>query len=199
MRINQTSIEVVRAGVLEADADAIVNAANTKMRGGGGVDGAIHRAAGSGLLEELRRASPRGSQTGQVVVTSGHKLPHQFILHVAGPIYRNYAPQEAARLLALCYSNCLEEANKLGLGSVAFCSISTGAYGYPLEEAAPLALETVCKYLRAAPSTSLKRVLFSMFASEEFRVFSENLELLRELQESGAPGESEMQSGRSAD
>lgn len=195
MRINGATLEVVRASVLEARADAIVNAANSKMRGGGGVDGAIHRAAGSGLLEELRRVCPRGAATAQVVATSGHKLPQKLILHVAGPIYRNYAPEEAARLLALCYRGCLEEADKRGLESVAFPSISTGAYGYPLQQAAPLALESVCKYLREHPNSSLKLVQLSMFASEEFQVFTSELEA---LEASPEPGDSHMQSWQSA-
>ena len=99
MKIGQTEIVVVRGSVLDQDVEAIVNAANTAMRGGGGIDGAIHAAAGRGLLDELQRVAPRGANTGEVVVTSGHHLKQRFIMRTPGPIYRNYAPTEAARLL----------------------------------------------------------------------------------------------------
>ncbi|MEO6907968.1 MAG: macro domain-containing protein, partial [Abditibacteriaceae bacterium] len=110
LTIGKTTIQVVRGSVIDQDVDAIVNAANTMMRGGGGIDGAIHRAAGSGLLEELRRAARQGSATGEAIVTGGHDLKQKHIIHVAGPIYRNYSPEEAAHLLAECYSNALEAA-----------------------------------------------------------------------------------------
>jgi O-acetyl-ADP-ribose deacetylase (regulator of RNase III) len=175
MQIHNATLEVTRASVLQARTQAIVNAANTMMRGGGGVDGVIHMATGPALLEELRRLAPRGAATAEVVVTRGHNLPHEFILHVAGPIYRNHAPEEAARLLRACYQNCLEDAEERGLESLAFPSISTGAYGYPLQAAAALAIETARKYLQDSPRTSLKRIEFAMFGSEEFAVFSRYL------------------------
>ena len=178
MQINNTSIQIVRGSVLEQDVEAIVNAANTMMRGGGGVDGAIHQAAGPKLLLELQRVSPKGAATGSVIVTQGHQLKQRFILHTPGPIYRNYAPEEAARLLSQCYRGCLDASEELQLSSVAFCSISTGVYGYPLEEAAPLAIETVCKYLQDNPSTSLKRIIFAMFGRAEFEQFQDALQVL---------------------
>ena len=185
MNINSTSLEVVRGSVLEQEVDAIVNAANSKMRGGGGVDGAIHVAAGPALLEELRRVAPRGASTAEVVVTRGHSLPQPWIFHVAGPIYRNHAPDEAARLLESCYARCLEEAGRRGLESIAFPSISTGAYGYPLEAAAPLALRAAQKYLQAHPGTSLRRVAFAMFGRDEFEAFTRELQALEAGAEAG--------------
>jgi len=175
--IKNTTIEVVRGSVLDQDVDVIVNAANTMMRGGGGIDGAIHRAAGDKLLEELRRVTPKGSSTGEAIVTGGHDLKQQYIIHVAGPIYRNYDPDEAARLLAQCYSNALQAAEERALTSIGFCSISTGVYGYPLEEAAPLALQTAQKYFHGRDS-SIQRVIFAMFTAHEFAVFSEAAKVL---------------------
>jgi O-acetyl-ADP-ribose deacetylase (regulator of RNase III) len=188
MKINGVQVEVVRGAVQEQDADAIVNAANTKMRGGGGVDGAIHRAAGPALLEELRRAAPRGSKTAEVVATRGHNLPHKFILHVAGPIYNRHSPSEAARLLAACYTGCLEASDERALESIAFPSISTGAYGFPLESAAPLVLNAISKYLRGNPSTSLKKITLAMFARQEFEVFQSALQNL-EGRDQNAPAD----------
>ncbi len=138
---------VARLGnIVGQDADAVVNAADPGMRGGGGVDGAIHASAGPELLRELQRVAPHGAAPGEVVVTPGFGLKARRILHVAGPIWRGGHEGEA-EALALCYRNVLAKARELGLGSVAFPSISTGAYGYPVDRAAPIALGEV---LRAA-------------------------------------------------
>jgi O-acetyl-ADP-ribose deacetylase (regulator of RNase III) len=177
LTIGNTTIEVVRGSVLDQDVDAIVNAANTMMRGGGGIDGVIHRAAGDGLLEELRRVAPKGSSTGEAIVTGGHDLKQQYIIHVAGPIYRNYDPDEAAHLLAACYANALQAAEERALTSIGFCSISTGVYGYPLEEAAPVALVTTKKYFQDNDST-IQRVIFAMFTAREFEVFLQTSKVL---------------------
>ncbi|MDH7568151.1 MAG: macro domain-containing protein, partial [Armatimonadota bacterium] len=161
MRIHHTELEVVPGSVLEQDVEAIVNAANTAMRGGGGVDGAIHRAAGSGLLEELKRVAPNGAPTGTAVLTSGHNLKQRYIIHTPGPVWRGGTHGEP-ELLAACYRSCMELAHQHNLESLAFCSISTGVYGYPLEQAAPIALKTVCGFLESHPDTSLRRVVFAM-------------------------------------
>lgn len=174
MRIGHTEITVVRGSVLDQDVDAIVNAANTAMRGGGGVDGAIHRAAGPGLLEELIRVAPHGAPTGTAVLTRGHNLKQPYIIHTPGPVWRGGHHGEPD-LLASCYRSCLETAERQGLQSLAFCSISTGVYGYPLEQAAPLALGVVRDYLRAHPNTSIRRVVFAMFGEKEYEVFSQAL------------------------
>lgn len=171
MKINQTIVEVVRGGVQTQSVDAIVNAANTKMQGGGGVDGAIHRAAGKALMTELRQVAPDGAKVGEVVVTGAHALPQKHIFHVAGPYWSNGKSGEADKLAA-CYRNCLDAAEKLGLESMAFCSISTGVYRFPIELAAPLAVQTVTDWLDAHPETSLRRIVFAMFGAGEFDVFS---------------------------
>lgn len=178
MQVHHTTITVVRGSVLEQDVDAIVNAANTAMRGGGGVDGAIHRAAGPGLLQELFRVAPNGAPTGTVVVTHGHNLKQPWILHTPGPVWRGGTHGEP-ELLASCYRACLDAAHEKGLRSVAFCSISTGVYGYPLEQAAPIALGTVRDWLQAHPDTTLERIVFAMFGEREYEVFSETLRAMQ--------------------
>ena len=172
MSQHQTTVEIVRGSVLEQDVDVIVNAANTAMRGGGGVDGAIHRAAGPGLMEELRRAAPHGARTGTATLTGGHSLKQPYILHTPGPVWNGGGSGEAERL-ASSYWSCLERAEEKGLSSIAFCSVSTGIYGYPLDQAAPLALNTVRAYLDAHPDTSLERVVFAMFQPQEYQAFTE--------------------------
>jgi O-acetyl-ADP-ribose deacetylase (regulator of RNase III) len=178
MKINATEIAVVRGSVLEQDVDAIVNAANTSMRGGGGVDGAVHDAAGRELLAELKAVAPDGAPTGAPVLTGGHNLKQKHIIHVAGPVWSAQRADECERLLRACYRGALEVAEGKEWGSLAFCSISTGIYGYPLSLAAPLAVETVADYLRTHPQTTLRRVVFAMFQSAEYRVFQEALRTL---------------------
>ncbi len=177
MQVNQTTLTVVRGSVLDQETDAIVNAANTKMRGGGGVDGAIHRAAGPELLEELKRVAPNGAPTGTAVLTGGHRLKQPYIIHTPGPVWHGGTRGEPERL-ASCYRSCMEIAHDKGLESVAFCSISTGVYGYPIERAAPLALMTVRDFLQAHPDTSLRRVVFAMFGAEEYQVFATAIQAL---------------------
>jgi len=175
MLVNNTSVEVVRGSVAEQDADAIVNAANTSMRGGGGIDGVIHRAAGKELMKELQRVAPHGAKTGDVVVTGAHNLPQEFILHTPGPVWNGGLKNEK-ELLARCYRSCMKAADDRGLESVAFCSISTGVYRFPIEQAAPLAVETVVTFLQEHPETSLRRVVFAMFGDREYAEFSSALE-----------------------
>jgi O-acetyl-ADP-ribose deacetylase (regulator of RNase III) len=170
MTIHQASLEIVSGSVLEQDVEAIVNAANTALRGGGGVDGAIHRAAGPGLLEELRRIAPYGTKTGTAVITNGHRLKQKYILHTPGPVWHG-GRQGEPQLLASCYRSCLDLADSAGAASLAFCSISTGIYGYPLLQAAPLALGTVVQWLTDHPDTSLHRVLFALYGEQEYQAF----------------------------
>ncbi len=171
MTTHKTTIEIVRGSVLEQDVEAVVNAANTAMRGGGGIDGAIHRAAGRGLMEELIRAAPHGAKTGSAVLTGGHNLRQSYIIHTPGPVWNGGGSKEAERL-ASSYRSCLEKADEKGLTSIAFCSISTGIYGYPLAKAAPIALATVRGYLDAHPETTLTRVVFAMFQAQEYEMFT---------------------------
>jgi len=158
-------IEIVRGSLLDQDVDAIVNAANTMMRGGGGIDGAIHRAAGPKLLLELQKVAPRGCRTGEVVVTGGHATPFKFILHTPGPIWRGGGANEDD-LLASCYRKSVERAAELGVRSLAFPSISTGAYGFPIDRAAPIALRAVRE-----GDAKLDRIVFAMFGAHEHQAF----------------------------
>jgi O-acetyl-ADP-ribose deacetylase (regulator of RNase III) len=175
MHINQTTIEVVRGSVTDQDVDAIVNAANTGMRGGGGIDGRIHRAAGPSMMEELIRVAPHGAKTGTVVTTGGHNLKQKFVFHTPGPVW-NGGKKGEPELLASCYRSCIEEADRRGLESIGYCSISTGVYGYPIDLAAPLAVKAVVEFLNAQPQTSIRRVVFAMYGADEFDVFSRALE-----------------------
>ncbi len=169
-----TEIVLVRGSVLEQAVEAVVNAASVGMRGGGGLDGAIHHAAGPGLLEELRQKVPSGAPTGAVVVTGGHATPFRHILHTPGPVWKGGARGEPDALAA-CYRNALDAVHELGLASVGLPSISTGIYGYPIDRAAPLAVQTVQAWIAAHPETSLERVVFAMFGGEEYAHFKKAL------------------------
>ena len=170
MNTQNSKIEIVSGSVLAQEVDAVVNAANTAMRGGGGIDGVIHRAAGRGLLAELEKVAPNGAKTGAAVLTKGHNLSQPYILHVAGPVWKGGGAKEAEKL-AQSYRSCLEKADEKGLTSIAFCSISTGVYAYPLALAAPIALGTAQEFLDTHPDTPLERVVFALFQKPELLAF----------------------------
>jgi O-acetyl-ADP-ribose deacetylase (regulator of RNase III) len=152
-KIHQSTIELMQGDIVDQDVDAIVNAANSTLLGGGGVDGAIHRAAGPELLMECR--SINGCPTGEARITQGYRLKARHVIHTVGPVYHG-RPRDA-ELLESAYRSSLQLASQHGIKTIAFPSISTGAYGYPLEEAAPIALRTVGDYLGAHPEIGLVR------------------------------------------
>ena len=162
------AVEAVRADITTLEVDAIVNAAKASLLGGGGVDGAIHRAAGPDLLEECRTLG--GCDTGDAKATSGYRLPARWVIHTVGPVWRGGGQGEAERL-ASCYRRCLEIADEIGARTVAFPAISTGAFGYPPREAAEIAVDT----LRSTP-TDVERVLLVAFDAETLGLYREGLE-----------------------
>ena len=170
MKINNTIVEIVNDSMMHQKVDAIVNAANPALADGGGITGVIFGAAGKGLPAEIRQKYPQGTPTGTAVITGGHDLKQPYIIHTPGPVWHGGNSGEPD-LLASSYRSCLEVADKAGLKSIAFCSISTGIYGYPLDQAAPLALKTIRDYLAAHPETTLERVVFAMFGQKEYDAF----------------------------
>jgi len=170
-------IELVQGDITRQDTEAIVNAANTSLLGGGGVDGAIHRAGGPSILEECRRLG--GCATGDAKITSGGSLRVRFVIHAVGPVYRDGRHGEPAAL-ASAYRRSLELAIEHGLRSIAFPSISTGAYRFPIAEAAPIALGTVRQILAARPGT-LELVRFVLFSAADLHAYEAALDA------SGAP------------
>jgi len=165
-------IEVRRGDITRLGVDAIVNAANTTLLGGGGVDGAIHRAAGPGLLTECRTLG--GCPTGEARITKGYNLPARHVIHTVGPVYRGRA-QDAA-LLSRCYAGSLKLANENGLSSIAFPAISCGAYGYPIEDACKIATDTTYEHLGKYPG--IKKVIFILFSQDDTKVYHNYLKFI---------------------
>ena len=161
-------IDIVEGDITRLDVDAIVNAANESLLGGGGVDGAIHRAAGPELLAECRTLG--GCPTGEARITRGYKLKARHVIHTVGPVWRGGTAGEP-ELLARCYRNSLALAEQHGLRSIAFPAISTGIYGYPLELAAPIALGATADHLRAHPDAH-DEVRFVLFGPAALRAFT---------------------------
>lgn len=163
-----SSVKIMQGDITKLAVDAIVNAANSSLLGGGGVDGAIHRAAGSGLLDECRQL--HGCETGQAKITKGYDLPAKHVIHTAGPVYRGGARGEP-ELLYSCYRNSLELAVQNGVKTIAFPCISTGAYGYPFDDACKIALRAIGDFLRQ--DESILEVLLVCFGSAEFKRYNE--------------------------
>lgn len=160
------NVEVIQGDITQLAVDAIVNAANTSLLGGGGVDGAIHRAAGPALLAECRQL--HGCKTGEAKLTKGYRLPASYVIHAVGPVWRG-GHQGESDLLASCYQRSLEIAAGNSLATLAFPNISTGIYGYPKDQAADIAITTVTGFLQQA--TSLQRVIFVCFDHENYSLY----------------------------
>ena len=167
-----TSISVVLGDITKLEVDAIVNAANVSLRGGGGVDGAIHRAAGLGLLEEIVEKYPDGIIVGEAVPTFGHKLKAMYVIHTVGPRYY-LDGVDHAKLLADAYRNSIRVANELGCKSIAFPAISTGVYGYPIDEATEIAVRTIRE--EVAAGTELQEITFCCFDEETKSIYESHL------------------------
>jgi O-acetyl-ADP-ribose deacetylase len=169
-------IELVKGDITQQEVDAIVNAANSSLMGGGGVDGAIHRKGGPEILAECKRARavhyPDGLPTGKAVATSAGNLPARWVIHTVGPVYSR--SEDRSRLLASCHTESLKVADDLGARTVAFPAVSTGVYGYPLEEAAPVAIAAV-----NSARTNVEEVRFVLFDNTAFRAFERALERKR--------------------
>jgi O-acetyl-ADP-ribose deacetylase (regulator of RNase III) len=155
--INGVTLALMRGNIVEVQVDAIVNAANSGLRGGGGVDGAIHRTGGPLIMEECRKIG--GCPTGSAVATTAGRLPAKYVFHAVGPIYSG--SRNDGLLLASAYQSCLDLAEQHQVKSIAFPSLSTGIYGYPLQLAAPIALRTIIEHIQKP--TSLQQVLMVLF------------------------------------
>ena len=163
--INGVTLALMQGDIVKVQVDAIVNAANSGLAGGGGVDGAIHRAGGPSIMDECRKIG--GCPTGSAVATAAGRLPARYVFHAVGPIYSGGKDDE--RLLASAYQSCLDLAEQYTLQSIAFPSLSTGAYGYPLDLAAPIALHTIVQHIQKP--TNLKEVLMILFGDRAYQAY----------------------------
>ncbi len=174
--IKDTVLELVEGDITEQDTEAIVNAANSSLLGGGGVDGAIHRAGGPEILAESRKLG--GCATGDAKITTGGRLQARYVIHAVGPVYRREGAERAAELLTSAYRRSLEVAVENGVHSLAFPSISTGAYGYPMDKAAPLALGAVIDFLRSAKGHGIELVRFVLYGQRAYESYARALQAL---------------------
>ncbi|MCX7981973.1 MAG: O-acetyl-ADP-ribose deacetylase [Syntrophales bacterium] len=174
VKIKNARLVLVKGDITEEETDAIVNAANSRLAGGGGVDGAIHRAGGPSIMEECRKIG--GCPTGQAVITSAGNLKARYVIHAVGPIYQGGTKGEE-KLLRSAYEESLKLASKKGLKSISFPALSAGAYGYPLDEAARVALQAVIDYLKTTEGIELVR--FVLFDDRTFEAFKRQLTFLK--------------------
>lgn len=172
MTIDGKILELVRGDITEQQLDAIVNAANSQLAGGGGVDGAIHRRGGPAIMEETRRRYPKGCPTGSAVISNAGNLPARFVIHAVGPVWDGGGHGEAEQL-ANAYRRCLELAGENLCQSIAFPAISCGVYGYPIDQAAEIAVRTIREFLQANEKPVLVR--FVVFGSDTLLPFESEL------------------------
>lgn len=163
-------IGLIRGDITKLEVGAIVNAANNSLLGGGGVDGAIHRAAGPDLMKECRKL--RGCETGSAKITRAYDLPCQKVIHAVGPVFNSRFEQECAEYLAGCYTTSLELAVANDCKSIAFSALSTGIYGYPSDEAAPVAINAVKKFLEGEDGDKLEKVVFTTFVQKDVDAYN---------------------------
>jgi O-acetyl-ADP-ribose deacetylase (regulator of RNase III) len=164
-------IDIRRGDITRFAVDAIVNAANTSLLGGGGVDGAIHRAAGPQLLAECRTIG--GCPTGEARITGGYNLPARFVIHTVGPVYNSTTPEKAAKLLRRCYENSLALAAQNGVEQIAFPAISCGVYGYPIDKACRVAIDTAIRFLET--ESVVNKAIFVLFSEGDRTVYADYL------------------------
>jgi O-acetyl-ADP-ribose deacetylase (regulator of RNase III) len=172
--VMKTGLEIIMDDITRQEVDAIVNAANKTLLGGGGVDGAIHRAAGPELLRECITLS--GCETGQAKITKGYNLPAKYVIHTVGPVWRGGNNHEE-ELLAQCYRSCLQLAADNNIKTIAFPSISTGIYGFPIEKASGIALNEILKFLEHQSSLEIVRIV--TFSRKDFEVYKQKYDELR--------------------
>jgi len=163
-------VGLIRGDITKLEVDAIVNAANKSLRGGGGVDGAIHSAAGPGLLRECRTLG--GCETGSAKITGAYELPCKKVIHAVGPVYSRSYVEECTEDLAACYSTSLELAVQNDCRSIAFSALSTGVYGYPRQVAAPVAIRAVRKFLEGKDGDKLEKVIFTTFVVKDVDAYN---------------------------
>lgn len=177
MRIKNTELRCENGDITKVKTDVIVNAANSSLLGGGGVDGAIHRTGGPLILDECRKIVDRQGScpVGEAVITTGGKLPAKFVIHTVGPVW-SYGKNNEEEKLRKCYRNSLKIAEDKQLESIAFSNISTGTYGFPKETAGRAALDEVKKYFIQTPDTTIKEVVFVCLDDENFEIYDELLE-----------------------
>jgi O-acetyl-ADP-ribose deacetylase (regulator of RNase III) len=175
--INQTKLALVQSDITKQTTDAIVNAANSSLMGGGGVDGAIHRAGGPTILEQCKQIVAKQGRlpAGKAVITTGGNLPAKYVIHTVGPYWQGGTSNEA-NVLASCYEESLRIAEAKMLTSISFPSVSTGAYRYPLDQAANVAVDAVISFLRKEENVSLKEVRFVLFDARTFDAYRQALQ-----------------------